>query len=257
MKSQHRRIKFLKAGNNRPNESFMVELPNKKNETINIGQAMKVYEHRYLSFLKSYANHWVSIPLGSPGCSASPASITSRVKIQYPQGDNWYCLAYSLASALDYCGFKEQGLWLWQQASYFSKLPLDTALATVHSYMEMAVPVIGGATQYMKRTGQKKIRQLTIQQVIDSPSPFLLLLVPKTKEGVPNHALCVVDDLVFDSIALRALRLCEETFLWIFNDDPITIHRGLLFNQKVAKTATNPSILGKPFCIGPTKYEIV
>jgi hypothetical protein len=110
---------------------------------------------------------------------------------------------------------------------------MDMALSEVTAFMEISVPVIGRATKYMKRSAKKRKRPLTLQQVIDSFSPFPLLVVPRTSEGVINHALCVVDDLVFDSITHKALKLCPETFLWIFNDSPITIHQALHFDHNL------------------------
>jgi hypothetical protein len=114
---------------------------------------------------------------------------------------------------------------------------MDLALSAVTEFMEISVPVIGRATKYMKRSAKKRKRPLTLQQVIDSFSPFPLLVVPRTSEGVINHALCVVDDLVFDSITHKALKLCPETFLWILNDSPIPIHQALHFDHNLTSKA--------------------
>ena len=131
---------------------------------------------------------------------------------------------------LFYCGFESASHWVWEQAEYWSTLAMDTALYYVRGFMEATVPVIGGVTIYMQRTSNHKKRHLTIEEVIESPSPFPLLLVPEPKFGVVNNAICIVDDLVFDSITNKALRLCNETFLWIFNDEPITLLRAYHFN---------------------------
>ena len=78
-----------------------------------------------------------------------------------------------------------------------------------------------------------------------------MLLIPRMPVGVPNHALCVVDDLVFDPIKDRALRLCNETFLHIFNDKQITIHRALLFNQNLT-SEPNKEMYTRPLTLHPT-----
>jgi hypothetical protein len=99
--------------------------------------------------------------------------------------------------------------------------------------MRFTLPVIGGATQFGTRTARGFRRNLSLQEVIDSPSPFPMLLIPCVVNKVPNHALCVVDDLVFDSIKKRALRLCHESFQNIFNDETIYIYRACRFDQNL------------------------
>ena len=85
--------------------------------------------------------------------------------------------------------------------------PLDDALAMVCQLMKISVPVIGGATHFQKRTAGKRKRPLSIAEVIAFRSPCPLLVVPAVG-SLTNHALCVVDDLVFDSITNKALLLC-------------------------------------------------
>ena len=38
------------------------------------------------------------------------------------------------------------------------------------------------------------------------------------KDAGVNHAVCVVDDLIFDSTQHFALKLCRESFDWICGD---------------------------------------
>ena len=170
--------------------------PDTTTEMVDIATAMDIYDHQYLALLKCLPNRWLSTPVGSPGSSDAPKSIRSRVRIKYPQGENYHCLTHSLASALEYCGFQTAGSLVWEQADVWSKLPIDSALDHVLRLLAIAVPVIGGATQFEKCTARKRKRPLTLQQVIDSPSQFPLLLVPRTPNGVTNHGLCVVNDLV-------------------------------------------------------------
>ena len=40
-------------------------------------------------------------------------------------------------------------------------------------------------------------------------------MIPKGKDAGVNHAVCVVDDLIFDSTQHFTLKLCHESFDWI------------------------------------------
>jgi hypothetical protein len=193
-----------------------------------------MYDLQFLHFLKSYENRWVGSTVGAPGSSDSPRSLRSKIKIKYPQGEDYYCLANSFASALHYCGYTKVGFFAWEQKDKWSRMSLDQALVAVRTFMEFTIPAIGRPTQFMIRNASKKKRPLTLEEVIASPSRYPMVLIPSILDVVPNHALCVVDDLVFDSITHHALRLCKETFLWIFNDQPVTIHRAFRFDQDVS-----------------------
>ena len=44
---------------------------------------------------------------------------------------------------------------------------------------------------------------------------FPTVVVPQGRDGSVNHAVCIVDDLVFDSTQPKALKLCRETLDWV------------------------------------------
>ena len=41
------------------------------------------------------------------------------------------------------------------------------------------------------------------------------LVIPSGNDGSTGHAVCVVDDLIFDSTQENALKLCRESLDWI------------------------------------------
>jgi hypothetical protein len=46
-------------------------------------------------------------------------------------------------------------------------------------------------------------------------TPHLTVVHPKGMDGSADHAVCVVDDIVFDARLTHALKLCEESFDWV------------------------------------------
>ena len=81
--------------------------------------------------------------------------------------------------------------------------------------MQTHLPKIGRATTYGKRNAKKQIRILSQEALIHSQSPYPTVVIPRCKDGGIQHAVCVVDDLVFDSTQEVALKLQLETFEWI------------------------------------------
>ena len=56
---------------------------------------------------------------------------------------------------------------------------------------------------------------MSIDDLVTQESRFITLVVPRGEDGSVNHAVCVVDDLVFDSTQEVALKLTAETLDWI------------------------------------------
>jgi hypothetical protein len=55
------------------------------------------------------------------------------------------------------------------------------------------------------------------------------LVSPKGVDGSADHAVCVVDDIVFDARLSHATKLCEETLMWVCGPKGVsdlgTVHR--------------------------------
>ena len=150
--SPYSRVKFLPPKGKRLDDTFVGEFPNGTTAIIDIPTALTMYDPQFLNFLKAYRNHWVAIPVGTPGCPDAPKSIISKIHIKFPQGTEFLCLASSLAIAIHYCGFPKVGYMIWEQAPQWAQLGLDAALTPVLSFMRVTLPVIGGATQFEKCT---------------------------------------------------------------------------------------------------------
>jgi hypothetical protein len=79
-------------------------------------------------------------------------------------------------------------------------------------------PTIGRPTKF---NVQGK-RRLTMKDLLENPTPYPTVVIPVRRNGYCSHCVCVVDDLIFDSITPYALRLHEDSFEWIFG---VKIHR--------------------------------
>jgi hypothetical protein len=171
---------------------------------------------------------------GDPGCGNAPIELCTKVLTIYQQHNQYYCITYSLASALFYCGFEEAAKVLAAQAPDLALGDYDTGLFKLKEFMLNLVPLIGRATIYQKKTkrSDKKRRIMTWDNLINEKTIYPTLVIVSSEERGSNHAFCVVDDLIFDSTTPRALKLKMESIRWIFNEVDIKIHEAMRFNQK-------------------------
>jgi len=58
-----------------------------------------------------------------------------------------------------------------------------------------------------------------LKQLCTEKSIYPTLVIPQGKDCGVNHAVCIVDDLVFDSTQAFALRLNKKTLDWSVNHE--------------------------------------
>ena len=181
-------------------------------------------------------NEWVGPKIGDPGDGEAPEHLNTRILTIYQQHGNPYCFTYSFASALFYCGFKDQAITLAEQASIFSDMDFDTAIKVLLDFMVDLVPVIGLPKKYGIRTKShsRVKRKMTWVELFTELTAYPTIIIPRRPDGSTTHAFCVVDDLIFDSITPHAMKLHWETVQWIFNGEDVTIHRALRFQTKIS-----------------------
>lgn len=179
-------------------------------------------------------DEWVGPPLGDAGDGEAPDDLITSINTIYQQHNNPYCLTYSLASTLFYCGFKMEAQILAEQAPFFFQLDFDEAIMSLRNLMKNLVPIIGLPTLYGIRTKRhsRVKRTLTWEKLFSDLTPFPTIVIPMLPCGRTTHAFCVVDDLIFDSITPQALQLKKESIDWIFNGAPVELHLALRFNTK-------------------------
>ena len=181
-------------------------------------------------------NEWVGPPLGDIGEGTAPTYLATKVVTIHQQHSNRYCLTYSLASALFYCGFRLGSEGLAGMAERISKMHFDQAIAEIRGFMENIVSVIGRPTLFGKRTKthSRKKRQMTWDELFLVVTPFPTVVIPILPTGEATHAFCVVDDLIFDSTTPFALKLCLDSVKWLFREVVPDMYQVLRFNRKVS-----------------------
>jgi hypothetical protein len=181
-------------------------------------------------------NTWVSPTIGDPWDGPPPAHLTTKVKTLYEQHNNPFCLSYSLASCLFYCGFRSAAEWLYAGAKELAQQKMTPQLKTIVEFMPNNAPTIGIATYYEKRPSgnHRSKRPMTWNDLFTDITPYPTLVIPVRSNGRMNHAFCVVDDLIFDASTPYALKLTMESVRWIFDDDDVEIFMALRFDTKIS-----------------------
>lgn len=195
-----------------------------------------VIDANIINEAKKKPNTWVSPTIGDPWDGPPPAHLTTKVKTLYEQLNDPFCLSYSLASCLFYCGFRSAAEWLYSGAKELAQQMMIPQIDTIVEFMPNNAPAIGKATYYEKRPSgnHRSKRPMTWNDLFTDITPYPTLVIPVRSNGRMNHAFCVVDDLIFDASTPYALKLTMESVRWIFDDDDVEIFMALRFDQKTS-----------------------
>jgi hypothetical protein len=128
-----------------------------------------------------------------------------------------YCLPYAVASCLNYMGHVREAQRVAAAAPDLIYLPGNVVIGKLRTIMQEVLPEVGQCRIFNKRHGQrqKKKVELTVNNLIRCRTPHLMVVSPKGVDGSADHAVCVVDHIVFDARLSRALKLCDETLMWV------------------------------------------
>ena len=179
----------------------------------------------YFRLAKKLPNVWLHVPIGSSRADLAPFTILTDLPLKYPQGHKNLCLVKGLSSALYYMGLVQESGMLNLAAYKYEHLSLEEAYAYLQKDMKHYCPCIGiGRALSLPRSvgaRSKKRRKatMTFQDLLADKSAFPTVVIPRGIDQCVNHAVCVVDDLVFDSTQPKALSLSKETFDWICGED--------------------------------------
>ena len=134
---------------------------------------------------------------------------------------NPLCFAKSMASVLYYIGLKGESGDINDIAFHFSNKPLNEACKKFKSLWETKYQLLVNVS-FIIITNRKKIQEtierrwkITIEELVENKTIYPTLVVPIENDGSTGHAICVVDDLIFDSTQENALKLYRESLDWI------------------------------------------
>ena len=179
------------------------------------------------------------VPIGSSWPDLAPLRILSEISLKYPQGHKNLCLVKSLSSVLYYMGLVQESGELNLAAYKYEHLSIEEAYHTLQQDMRQYCPCIGiGMALVLPRsvgsrsTKRRRTTKLTLESLLEEKSAFPTVVIPRGTDMCVNHAICVVDDLVFDSTQPKALSLSRETFDWTCGEDGCEgIHLAVRFER--------------------------
>jgi hypothetical protein len=172
-----------------------------------------VFNLVFTQLVRRFPGTWFRVPIGSAMIELDPsADLYTNVHVTYRQRENDYCLPYSVASCLQYMNHDEVGRAITEKASEWCGMPGGMVLDAVRKHMMEHLPCEGQAVVFNKKKSRHHHTiHLSRSELVNERTPFLTLIRPVGKDGSSDHAVCVVDDLIFDSRLAYALKLCEES----------------------------------------------
>jgi len=172
----------------------------------------------FLELVKANPGKWIPVTLGASRDDVAPRELQTAVNVEYRQNEENYCLCYSIASALHYIGLVEEGKKVAALAEDSIDLENKKQLEYIVLHMQDIVPNIRMYQAFgkaLKKGKGKKKQDLTVEQLVQAKTPFPTIVIPWGKDLSVNHAVAVVDDLIFDSTQRNALTLTHKSFHWI------------------------------------------
>ena len=125
-------------------------------------QNMKDYDPILIQAARKRPNEWVGCSIadprwvGDPCNDNAPESLKTKQRTIYQQHNQKFCLTFSLASALCYCGYNMEAEVLASQAPVFAKYSREEFLRRLLDLMVNLVPLIGRPTIFNKKRIQRK-----------------------------------------------------------------------------------------------------
>jgi hypothetical protein len=183
---------------------------------LNPAWCENVFELVFTQLCRQHPGHWIHVPIGSS--SGIPRALDSPplnpVVVRYQQNARAYCLTYSVASCLNYMGHVKEASTVADAAPILVNLPGDKAFDRLRNIISEVLPHMGQCMVWngKKRKRYKSRKVMSVGEIVTRRTPFLTLVHPKGRDGSVDHAVCVVDDIIFDSTLTHAIKLCEESF---------------------------------------------
>ena len=142
--------------------------------------------------------------------------LVEKLKLRYQQFDRKQCLTKGIASSLYYCGLKTEAFAINQLGTKYELLTKSIALTELKKDMQKFVPCIGDCEIFNVRNAKKRtMRKMSIKELIEKKTKFPTVVIPWGVDGGNNHSFVVIDDLIFDSTQVSAMKLCQASLDWI------------------------------------------
>ena len=160
----------------------------------------------YIEMTKFW-DQFLPVPVGDNNEEEALIELLTDIKVAFPQKQRSMCLFSSMASALAYCKRKREATNLICRSNKGENLDLLTQIQEIQDFIESYIPSVSVCKLYGVQTSRHKWQDLTLQDLCENITPYVTIVIPQMMNGSQNHAFCVVDDLIFDSTQVKAMKL--------------------------------------------------
>ena len=159
----------------------------------------------------------VRVPVGNVNLEEEPPThlLVDKVTLSYQQKEHNFCLVFSVASCLHYMCYHKEAASIAAKAFEFSLLPGEQAILHMQNLLKEVIPQIAQPHIYNRARRKKAWKEMSMETLVEDKSPMFKLVIPFDNDGSKDHAICVVDDLIFDARLKHALCLTQESLNWV------------------------------------------
>jgi hypothetical protein len=158
---------------------------------------------------------WIDVPAGNVLVQPVTTDIIRRdVTMKYQQGDTATCIFSSFASLLAYKGHADAGNHIQQKARLYVGQPLDQQLYGLEKCVRDFDPDLKSLQRQVKGPGLQEWDPLDLEWETSEEFTEAMLVVLLGADGGTQHAVAIVDDLLFDSNLPNALKLTRCALYW-------------------------------------------
>jgi hypothetical protein len=157
-----------------------------------------MFKKEYVSLVMEKKWHWVVMSNSREHADMAPKWIRTKISAAYPQGYDDKCLFLCVASGLHYTGLTEEATKLAALTSESMHLPGTRGMKALRTAMiDCAFSI--GRPQVLNSPKKKQKNNMTVEDVASIVTEYPTVIIHVCTDGLVNHAICVVDNLIFDS----------------------------------------------------------
>ena len=173
------------------------------------------FDAKFLVCCRMRPRQWIPVPIGDATVRRAPLELLTDVTLKYVQKEQEpLCLYYSLASVLHYLGWRRAAKDIRKLGLDSQHLPGKNQIGTLLLHLQATVPQFGRPVKYNKATSSRGTRVLDLEDLMRTKTARPLVIIPLACDGQVSHAVCVIDDLLFDSTQKRAMKFVMDSLHW-------------------------------------------
>ena len=152
-----------------------------------------------------------------------PRKLRTEVPMKLPAEGCRLCLAYAVAGALDYMGQHEAASIAREESFKWCNSPPEVAIALMEKLFSQFIPEFARPVVYGRHKTGRKTRYVTLEYIFEQRDGCLWVVFPILNDNA-NHSFCAIDNLIFDTVAPKALSRSKETADFLYGDAVTQVH---------------------------------